>query len=50
MRPPAWDTVEVKPLRMRAAVKESRLVAAAHHAAVAVEAMRNQNTMGMRPK
>lgn len=50
MSPPAWLTVEKKPLRMRAAMKDSKLVAPAHHAAVAVETRRNQNTTGSRPK
>lgn len=50
MSPPAWLTVEKKPLRMRAAMNDSNVVAPAHHAAVAVEARRNQKTTGSRPK
>lgn len=34
--PPPWVTVEKKPLSTRAAMKLLKLVAAAHHAAVAV--------------
>lgn len=50
MRPPDCATVEKKPLRMRAAMKDSKLVAAAHHAAVMVAKTRNQKTTGRRPK
>lgn len=50
IRPPAWVTVEKKPLRIRAAMKESNDVAPAHHAAVAIETRRNQKTTGRRPK
>ena len=50
MSPPAWLTVEKKPLRIRAAMNDSKLVAPAHQAAVAVETNKNQNTIGNRPK
>jgi hypothetical protein len=49
MRPPACETVEKVPLRVRAAVNDSILVAPAHHAAVMVDRTRNQNRTGRRP-
>lgn len=33
--PPPWETVEKKPFKIRAAMKESKVVAAAHQIAVA---------------
>lgn len=40
IRPPPCATVLKKPFRIRAAIKDSKVVAAAHHAAVAVERTR----------
>ena len=49
MRPPACVTVEKNPLRMRAPMNESKVLAPAHQAAVAVATIMNQKTTGSRP-
>jgi hypothetical protein len=50
IRPPDWVTVEKKPLRMRAAMKDLNVLAPAHQAAVQVALIMNQKTTGKRPK
>ncbi len=49
IRPVTWVTVPKQPLRIRAAMKESKVLAPAHQAAVAVETTRNQKVTGRRP-
>jgi hypothetical protein len=48
--PPPCATVEKKPLRIRAAIKDSKVTAPAHQAAVAKATTRNQVRTGRRPK
>lgn len=46
----ACPTVEKNPFKIRAAMKDSKLIAAPHHAAVQIAKVRNQNRTGARPK
>ena len=50
MRPPPAATTEKKPLRMRAAMKDLKEVAAAHQAAVPKELHWKKRRTGRRPK
>lgn len=46
----ACPTVEKNPFTIRATMKESNVADAAHHAAVTIEIVKNQNNIGARPK
>lgn len=46
----ACPTVEKKPSTIRAAMKELKVMAAPHHAAVHSDVVRNQKKTGARPK
>ena len=46
----ACPTVEKNPLTIRAAMNESNVTAAPHHAAVGTAMVKNQNNTGARPK